>query len=93
MTSCRITRGRFNKGGLERWPFERFYCGCPLVTTNGFRVGTLCLGGDSPRKMSAHEVRRLSRPKPLCCHCCAFKGCYQISTHAQWTALRQNCGV
>ena len=53
----RMFNGRFNIGGLQRWPFERFYCGCPLVTTNGFRVGTLCLGGDSPRKMTAHEVR------------------------------------
>ena len=50
--------GRFNMGGLLRWPFERFYCGCPLITTNGFRVGTLCLGGDNPRKMTSHEVRR-----------------------------------
>ncbi len=58
--------GRFNKGGLERWPFERFYCGCPLVTTNGFRVGTLCLGGDTPRKMSAHEVRTARHAQVYC---------------------------
>ena len=30
--------------------------GCPLVSADGYRVGTLCLGGKTPRTMSASEV-------------------------------------
>ena len=79
--------GRFNQGGSERWPFERFYCGCPLVTTNGLRVGTLCLGGDTPRKMSAHEVRRRKHSARLTLACRRKSECvYPNSSfsHVRW---------
>lgn len=38
----------------------RFYCGTPLMGSNGHRLGTLCFVDDKPRKMEAHECIILS---------------------------------
>ena len=41
----------------DREPFERFYCGVPLVASDGHRLGTMCVGGREPRSMEGHMVR------------------------------------
>lgn len=44
-TTCRV------RGG-----FDRFYCGAPLVASNGHRLGTMCLGNSQPKTLTAHQV-------------------------------------
>lgn len=34
----------------------RFYCGAPLVASNGHRLGTLCFADSKPRDMEAHQA-------------------------------------
>ena len=41
-------------------PHVRFYCGTPLVGSNGHRLGTLCFTDESPRKMDAQNCMILS---------------------------------
>ena len=41
-------------------PRVRFYAGCPLVMANGEAVGTLCLIGRMPKRLSAWERDHLS---------------------------------
>jgi len=40
-------------------PFIRFYAGCPLVSSNGLRLGTLCVMGGSPRTCTPAEAQML----------------------------------
>ena len=41
-------------------PFIRFYAGAPLVTTDGHRIGSLCIADTVPRRpLSARQIRRL----------------------------------
>ncbi len=40
-------------------PYVVFYAGCPLVTTDGSKVGTLCLVGLEPRTMTPEEIETL----------------------------------
>jgi hypothetical protein len=54
----RSSSGRTLTCCRERGGFERFYCGAPLVSANGHRLGTLCLGGSQPKEIDAHEVLR-----------------------------------
>ena len=36
-------------------PHIRFYAGAPLSTQEGYRIGTLCVVGDKPRRLSSEE--------------------------------------
>ena len=36
-------------------PYIRFYAGAPLSTAEGYRIGTLCVMSDKPRRLSAQE--------------------------------------
>ena len=36
-------------------PHIRFYAGAPLSTQEGYRIGTLCVVGDKPRRLSGEE--------------------------------------
>lgn len=38
----------------------RFYAGAPLITRDGFAVGSLCLADKHPRDFSAQEIDMLS---------------------------------
>ena len=38
----------------------RFYCGTPLIGSNGHRLGTLCFVDSKPRKMEAHNCMILN---------------------------------
>lgn len=49
----------------DREPFERFYCGVPLVASDGHRLGTMCVGGRQPRSMEAHMVRFAANHVPI----------------------------
>lgn len=40
-------------------PYIRFYAGAPLITTEGHRIGTLCLFDQKPRSLSASEEAEL----------------------------------
>ena len=42
-----------------RDPFERFYCGVPLVASNGQRLGTMCVGAKQPKQLEGHQARSL----------------------------------
>ena len=40
-------------------PFIRFYAGAPLKSTEGFKVGTLCIIDKSPRSFSENDMALL----------------------------------
>jgi adenylate cyclase len=45
-------------------PRCRFYCGMPLITSEGYALGTLCVMDFEPRQLSFEQIesmRRLSR--------------------------------
>jgi GAF domain-containing protein len=51
---------RFEHNGLVTGaPFIRFYAGAPLVTSEGFPVGTLCAIDRKPRKLTDAQIKAL----------------------------------
>ncbi len=40
-------------------PYIRFYASCPLSSTHGYRVGTLCVIDYEPRELTAEQVQDL----------------------------------
>ena len=42
-------------------PGMRFYAGAPLITPNGYRIGTLCVFDTTPRSFSEVQERQLQR--------------------------------
>ena len=56
---------RFDRSPLVTGdPFCRFYCGMPLITDEGYALGTLCVMDFEPRQLTFEQIealRRLSR--------------------------------
>lgn len=45
-------------------PYFKFYCGVPLITVEGYALGTLCVVDFEPRQLTFQQtesLRRLSR--------------------------------
>lgn len=40
-------------------PYIRYYCGAPLITRDGYRIGTLCIIDDKPRTEPMSQGKRL----------------------------------
>ena len=49
----------FDNPNVIGTPFVRFYAGAPLITSDGFRLGTLCIIDTKPRRIAAHEIATL----------------------------------
>jgi GAF domain-containing protein len=47
-------------------PPVRFYCGTPLVASNGHRLGTLCFADHEPHKFDAERCNILNNMAELC---------------------------
>lgn len=55
-----LTDSRFEDNPLVTGePGIRFYAGVPLITHNGYRIGTLCAIGTEPRTISDKELKTL----------------------------------
>jgi class 3 adenylate cyclase len=51
-------------GGVKGEPHFRFYCGMPLINTEGYALGTVCVFDFEPRDLTfeqSESLRRLSR--------------------------------
>src|SRR5262249_6181813 len=55
---------RFNEiPSVTGEPYFKFYCGMPLITSEGYALGTLCVMDFEPRQLSfsqSESIRRLS---------------------------------
>jgi GAF domain-containing protein len=45
---------------VQGFPFIRFYAGCPLVASNGLRLGSLCIIDRAPRTFDAESCALLA---------------------------------
>ena len=51
---------RFRKNPLvTSEPYIRFYAGSPLISPEGFKVGTLCVMDREPRELSREQIAAL----------------------------------
>ncbi len=47
-------------------PPVRFYCGTPLIASNGHRLGTLCFADNEPHEFDAERCNILNNMAELC---------------------------
>ena len=48
---------RFRNNPMVQFePYLRYYAGTPLVTSKGYRVGTLCVGDIKPNHLDEHQI-------------------------------------
>jgi len=48
---------RFRNNPMVQFePYLRYYAGTPLVTSKGYRVGTLCVGDIKPNHLNEHQI-------------------------------------
>ena len=48
-------------------PYVRFYAGHPLVLSDGYCVGTLCVVDTRPRDLDPTAMEQLNRSRISCC--------------------------
>ena len=59
---CRFKHNVFVNGD----PPVRFYCGTPLIASNGHRLGTLCFADHEPHTFDAERCNILNNMAELC---------------------------
>lgn len=58
----------------------RFYAGAPLVSSDGFNIGTLCIIDKAPRRFDATQVRQLEQFAAIAMHDIELRLASQINT-------------
>lgn len=66
-----------------------FYVMAPLISSNGHRVGTLCIMGQQPRKFDATRGAILANLSELLVSCCA----HYLLGMLLWCACTVSCAV
>ncbi|KAK9825347.1 hypothetical protein WJX81_000779 [Elliptochloris bilobata] len=57
---CLADRRFMRNAFVAHPPYVRFYAGCPLLSSSGYRLGALCIVDTAPRRFSEDKLRLLA---------------------------------
>jgi EAL domain-containing protein (putative c-di-GMP-specific phosphodiesterase class I)/GGDEF domain-containing protein len=87
-----LTDGRFADNPLVvEAPHIRFYGGFPLITTNGYALGSLCVIDTVPRHLSQQQLQSLQRLARLVVQLMEKRRSEELLAESQRRALDQPC--